>query len=223
MVKAHSEFWLAPDYTRSERIADGVVHVIGLSVSLIAATVLISLTAMDGDALRIGSAVAYGLAMVAVFALSAVYNMSQSRGLAKEVLRRCDHAAIYVKIAGTYTPFAAVSLAGATGGVGRILLVGVWAAAFAGAAMKIIAPRKLEALSVVFYLGLGWSILLVIGPVVEHVSPSALILLAVGGVLYTAGVVFHLWQSMPYQNVIWHVFVLVASVCHFMAVTIELL
>ncbi len=223
MEKAHSEFWLAPDYTRSERIADGVVHAVGLSVSLIAATILIVLTAIEGDPLRIGCAIAYCLAMVSVFALSAVYNMSRSRGLVKEVLRRCDHAAIYVKIAGTYTPFAAVSLAGAAGGVGRLLLIGVWVAAVAGAAMKIAAPRKLEALSVALYLGLGWSILLVIGPVMEHVSPDALVLLAVGGLLYTAGVVFHLQDSMPYQNVIWHIFVLIASACHFAAVSIELL
>ena len=142
MEHAQNGYWLASEYTRAERIADGVIHVVGLSASLVAASVLIILTALEGDAARIGSAAAYGLAMVAVFALSASYNMWPGRGFAKEVLRRCDHAAIYVKIAGTYTPFAAVSLAGAAGGVGRILLVGVWLAAVAGAALKLGGPRR---------------------------------------------------------------------------------
>ncbi len=223
MGHAQSDFWLAPDYTRAERIADGVIHAIGLTASLVAVAILISLTALDGDVARIGSAVAYGLAMVAVFAFSATYNMLPSRGFLKEALRRCDHAAIYFKIAGTYTPFAAVSLAGAAGGIGRLLLIGVWAAALVGAALKIAAPRRFEALSVVLYLGLGWTILLVIGPVVEHVSTPALVLLIVGGVLYSGGVAFHLWRSLPYQNAIWHGFVLAASACHFAAVAIELL
>ncbi len=223
MENAQREFWLAPDYTRAERVADGVIHAVGLSASLVAAGALISMTVIDGDAARIGSAVAYGLAMVAVFAFSASYNLLPGRGFAKEVLRRCDHAAIYIKIAGTYTPFAAVSLAGAAGGVGRMLLIGVWVAATAGAAMKIIAPRKLEALSVALYLGLGWIILTVIGPVMEHVSASALILLLIGGLFYSGGVAFHLWRSLPYHNAIWHGFVLAGSACHFAAVAIELL
>jgi len=223
MGHAQSTLWLAPDYTRAERIADGVIHAVGLFASLVAASILIGLTAADGDAARIGSAVAYGLAMVAVFAFSASYNMLPGRTFAKEVLRRCDHAAIYVKIAGTYTPFAAVSLAGAAGGVGRLLLVGVWVAALAGAAMKLIAPRRFEALSILLYLGLGWSILMVLDPVMQHVSTPALILLMVGGALYSAGVAFHLWRSLPYQNAIWHGFVLTASACHFAAVAIELL
>jgi hemolysin III len=223
MNDRHAEIALSPLYTRGERVADGVVHLLGLTASLIAASLLIGLTAADGDAARIASASAYGAAMVAVFAFSASYNMLSRPGLMKEVLRRCDHAAIYFKIAGTYTPFAAVSLAGAAGGVGRSLLIGVWTAALAGAALKIAAPRRFEALSIALYLGLGWSILAVLGPVMEHVSQPALILLLAGGVLYSAGVAFHLWRSLPYQNAIWHGFVLAASACHFAAVAIELL
>jgi hemolysin III len=134
------------------------------------------------------------------------------------LLRRLDHAAIFVMIAGTYTPFL-VKLDGAWS---RWLMVYVWAVAAAGVAVKMIWPYRFQRLSVVLYLFLGWTIVVVIKPLLASVSLTAMILLAAGGVLYSVGVMFHLWERLPYQQPIWHGFVVVAAACHYAAIVGEI-
>jgi hemolysin III len=133
----------------------------------------------------------------------------------KAILRRFDHAAIYVKIAATYTPFAMVKLGGA---IGFGLLGAVWAVGLFGVAAKLFWPAQLVRTSYVLYLAQGWACVAALQPLTEALPARALTLLVVGGILYTLGVVFHLWQSLRYHNAIWHGFVLVASACHFAAV-----
>lgn len=203
-----------PSYTLRERVADGCIHIVGVTASLVALTALLiigvkSETTLWGVALLI-----YGLALVSMFSCSAGYHLIVRPKL-KEVFRRLDHAAIFLMIAGTYTPFVLIKMNNAWG---LSLLAVVWAIAVMGVAIKLFVPRFLEGLTVALYLIQGWAVLAAWHPLVTSVPGRALTLLMLGGVLYTIGVVFHLWERLPYQNAIWHGFVLSAASCHFAAV-----
>jgi hemolysin III len=202
-----------PTYTRAEVIADACVHAIGVTVGLVAAIILVAAALAHLPTGAATAVVIYALGMLAVFCFSAAYNLS--RGPRRWLLRRCDHAAIFVKIAATYTPFAAVKMGGT---IGFALLGTVWGIALLGAAVKLIAPQRLGATSYLLYLAQGWACVFTVQPLLAALSPTALTLLIAGGLLYTVGVAFHLAERLPYQNAIWHGFVLVASACHFAAV-----
>jgi hemolysin III len=154
---------------------------------------------------------------MAMLLCSAVYNMARD-GMFKRLLRRCDHAAIFVMIAGTYTPFSLEVIGGAWG---RGLLIFVWTVAAAGVALKLLRPHRFERLSVVVYLMLGWCVLAALDPLLARISLWGLVLLFAGGVLYSLGVVFHLWTRLPFHNAIWHGFVLAAAGCHYAAIMLE--
>lgn len=203
-----------PIYTRAERIFDGVVHVTGVSASIGGLITLVVMVALGLDLISTTAVLVYGAAMVATFGFSAAYNLVQSPG-PKEWLRRMDHAAIYIMIAGTYTPFA---LLGLPHPVGVWLLSLVWAVAAAGVFLKLCFPRRFERISLLLYLTQGWAILFVVDSLIVSLGMASLVLLTVGGGLYTLGVVFHLWERLPFQNAIWHMFVLSAAACHFAAV-----
>jgi hemolysin III len=166
-------------------------------------------------ALWVVSLTVYGLALVATFSFSAGYNLVARPPRLKEWLRRFDHAAIFLMIAGTYTPFVLIQM---NTPYGLILLAVVWTIAAIGIALQLFAPRYLQGLSVALYLVQGWAVLAAIDPLMSAMPGRALTLLMAGGVLYTVGVVFHLWERLPYSNAIWHGFVLAAASCHFTAV-----
>jgi len=203
-----------PEYTLGERVADGCIHVVGVVASLAAAATLMTVAILYLPPLSTLSVAIYSLGFVAVFCFSAGYHLVGRPGL-KAILRRFDHAAIYVKIAATYTPFALVKMGG-TAGIG--LLLAVWAVGLFGVVAKLFWPAQLVRTSYVLYLAQGWACVAALGPMMQALSGGALLLLLVGGALYTAGVAFHLWRSLPYHNAIWHGFVLVGSACHFAAV-----
>lgn len=202
-----------PAYTRAEVIADGVVHALGITFGLAGVATLIVLSLTRLDPATATAVIIYGTGMLAVFVFSAAYNLSRSRW--RWLLRRLDHAAIYVKIAATYTPFAAIKMGGPVG-VG--LLVAVWGIAVLGASAKLIAPAQFVRTAYVLYLAQGWAAVFTLPSMFEALPATAFALLIAGGVLYTVGVVFHLWEKLPYNNAIWHGFVLTASTCHFAAV-----
>lgn len=211
------DYGIYPRYSRAERIADGVVHALGLTFGL-AACVSLAVAAWPSKDILLHLALAlYGLGLLAMLGCSALYNLA-GHGRWKAAFRRLDHAAIFVMIAGTYTPFMAVVL-GDAWGFG--LLAFVWTVALAGVVLKLVWPHRLDRLSVAAYLLLGWSIVVAAGPLLGAISPSGLLLLLAGGLLYSLGVVFHLWERLPYQNAIWHAFVLAAAACHFTAVLSE--
>jgi hemolysin III len=203
-----------PDYTIRERVADGCIHIIGVAASLVALTALLVIGVQSKTTLWVVSLTIYGLALVATFSCSAGYNLVVRPGL-KEILRRLDHAAIFLMIAGTYTPFILIKM-NTPWGLG--LLAVVWTMALLGIAIKLFAPRFLDGLSTALYLVQGWAVLAAWEPLMSALPGRVLTLLMVGGVLYTIGVVFHLWERLPYQNAIWHGFVLSAASCHFAAV-----
>jgi hemolysin III len=203
-----------PDYTIRERIADGCIHVIGVTASLVALTALLIIGVQSQTLLWVVSLTIYGLALVATFGFSAGYHLVV-RPRFKELLRRLDHAAIFLMIAGTYTPFILIKM-NTPWGLG--LLTVVWTMAAIGIAIKLFAPRFLDGLSTALYLVQGWAVIAAWQPLMSAMPGRVLTLLVIGGVLYTVGVVFHLWERLPYQNAIWHGFVLSAASCHFAAV-----
>ena len=200
-------------YTAAERVADGSIHILGVAASLVAATALM-IAALKLPPASIASLAVYGFGLIAVFACSAAYNLVTEARL-KAILRRFDHAAIYVKIAGTYTPFAMVKMGDAAG---FALLAAVWAITAFGATAKLLWPGRLVRTSYVLYLAQGWAIVAAFGPFASAVSGRVLLLLVVGGSLYTLGVIFHLWERLPYHTAIWHALVVAASACHFAAI-----
>ena len=157
--------------------------------------------------------VVYCIGLISMFAASAAYNLVTRQTL-KEILRRLDHAAIFIMIAGSYTPFALLL----GGSAGRSMLIAVWAIAAAGIIIKLRFPRRLDKLSVLLYLAQGWIVLLALDPVVASLPSQALWLLLAGGVIYTLGVPFHLMEWMRFHNAIWHIFVLGGAACQFAAI-----
>ena len=202
-----------PSYSRAERIADGAIHAVGVAASLAAAAVLVAVAFVYLPAGAAAAVTIYCAGMLAVFCFSAAYNLSS--GPRKWLLQRFDQAAIYVKIAATYTPFAAIKMGGTAG---FALLAVVWGVALLGAAAKLTMPARLVRTSYVLYLAQGWACVFTLQPLLAALEGTTALLLLLGGVLYTVGVVFHLSSRLPYNNAIWHGFVLVASACHFGAV-----
>lgn len=202
------------NYDRAELIADGIVHAIGVSFGLVAATVLVVLTAVYATALDIAVVSVYVAGLLAMLVLSATYNLwPVSR--AKWVLRRFDHSAIYVLIAATYTPFI-MELTDSYFAIA--LLIGVWCLAIVGVALKLALPGRYDRLAVGLYLAMGWSGMMLYPTVVKALPTMALGFIIAGGVLYSLGVIFHAWQRLRFQNVIWHCFVLLGAACHYTAI-----
>lgn len=209
---------VAPSYSAAERLADAAVHGAGLLLAVGGGAVLLRMAALSGDRAAALAVAVYAASLLATFVASAAYNLAPWP-TRREMLRRLDHAAIFVKIAGTYTPFCVLSL---WDGPGRTLLLAVWSAALVGAAVKLAAPRRFEIGSILLYLALGWSFLPVAAKAAEALPPLSLWLLLGGGVLYTLGVAFHLWDRLPFQNAIWHGHVVGASACMFAAVAVQI-
>ncbi|TAJ35032.1 MAG: hemolysin III family protein [Reyranella sp.] len=202
------------------RRADAIVHALGLTLGAIGATVLLVVTAHSGVAGQFVPVLVYVVGLVAMLGCSAAYNLRKAPSEPRadrwrDWLRRFDHAAIFVMIAGTYTPLVLLRLPEpwATG-----LTVAIWAAAALGIAAKLLRPRGIEALSVVLYLLMGWIGLVAIDPLLASVERGALILVLVGGLVYSGGVVFHLSSRLRYQRALWHASVLVAASIHYAAI-----
>jgi len=203
-----------PQYTERERVADGCIHVVSVVASLIALVALLIVAFETQAALWIVSLAIYGFALVATFSCSAGYHLIVRPKL-KSIFRRLDHAAIFLMIAGTYTPFALMKMDASWG---LTLLAVVWSMAALGIAIKLFAPRYLEGVSTALYLVQGWAVVVAWKPLVAAVPGHVALLLILGGALYTIGVVFHLWEKLPFQNAIWHGFVLTAASVHYAAV-----
>src|ERR1700744_1344122 len=201
-------------YDRAELIADGVVHVVGVVFGLIAATVLIVLAAVYARAIDIVAASIYVAGLLSMLVLSATYNLwPVSR--AKWVLRRFDHSAIYLLIAGTYTPFI-LELRESV--FAMALLAGVWCVAIVGIVLKLVLPGRFDRISVGLYLAMGWSGLMLYDRVVAALPTLALWVVVAGGALYSLGVIFQAGPRCPFQSAIWHCFVLLGAPCHYTAV-----
>src|SRR3954449_10000601 len=201
------------EYDRAEVVADGLVHAVGVTISFAGVLSLLLQASGEQSPAQMAPVLIYSTGLLTMLGLSAAYNLWPISP-AKWVLRRCDHAAIYLLIASTYTPF----LIHVTDPACSQLLVGIWATACAGMVLKLAYPGRLDRLAILLYLGLCWSRLIAYERVFTSLPPATIWLLAVGGVLYSAGVLFHLWETLRFHNAIWHAFVLSAAACHFCAV-----
>lgn len=205
-------------YSRAEQVSDATIHVLGVGMGLIGAATLIPLAILwGGEARIIAAASIYAMALVAMLLASACYNMSAEEAAWKDWLRRIDHTAIYLKIAGTYTPF--VILSGIAPGVTLMFL---WTAAGIGGALRILAPGRYRWLCLALYLVMGWSGVVIGTEMFGGLGPTTFNLMLIGGLLYTGGVVFFLWESLPFHYTIWHAFVLVATIFFYTALVVEL-
>jgi hemolysin III len=200
-------------YRALEMLVDRQIHRVGLVAAGIAAAWLVAAAAASGSASIVFPILIYAAGLLAMLGCSAAYSL-EADPRRREWLRRLDHAAIFLMIAGTYTPFTMTKL---SGNWSTAMTVGIWTLAGAGIAIKLVRPRRFERASVVSYLALGWIGLIGLRPLALALDLDTLILLGIGGLLYSLGVVFHLWRSLPFQTAVWHGFVLLAAGCHYAA------
>lgn len=203
-----------PGYTLGEEIAHAVTHGLGLLLSIGGLAVLVVAASVRGDAWHLVGCAVFGATLVLLYAASTLYH-SIHHERAKRVLRRLDWSAIFLLIAGSYTPFTLVSL---RGGWGWTLLALVWGLAILGIVLQVIMPVRVRRLSVAIYLAMGWLVVIAIEPLFRSLHPEGLVLLILGGLAYTLGLVFYGWRRLPYNHAVWHVFVLAGSACHFSCV-----
>ncbi|MCK8780476.1 hemolysin III family protein [Rhizobium sp. NTR19] len=201
-------------YDFHEIVADGVVHGIGIIFALVGATALIFYATVWSSHSGMVAAWIYGLGLVLCLSISFTYNIwPHSR--TKWILRRFDHSAIFVLIAATYTPFLE---RGAEDPLILGMLIAIWATAFLGITIKCLFPGRFDKLAILLYLAMGWSGVMVIGPVSEYLPTVTSWLIVIGGLIYSLGVIFHVWERLRFQNAIWHAFVVAAAAVHYSAV-----
>jgi hemolysin III len=205
---------IAWNYTRAETIADLTVHVTGLCFGFAAATILLAHAAIYAATMNIVAASIYSLGLLSMLIFSAGYNLWPICSM-KWWLRRLDQSAIYVLIAATYTAFVVDTKAGTPA---LCALIAVWCVAALGIAGALALPGRLDRISIGIYVGMGWSVVILWITKNVPVPFTAFRLLVAGGVLVTAGLIFHVWRNLRFQNAIWHLFVLLGVACHYAAV-----
>ncbi|OOG66372.1 hemolysin III [Rhodanobacter sp. B04] len=210
---------VVPRYSFGDELASSVIHGIGIVLSIAGLATLVAFAALHGNALAVVSCAVFGASLVLLYTASTLYH-SISVAAAKPALRALDHMAIYLLIAGTYTPFTLIALPGAWG---WSLFVAVWALALAGIALELGLLRRYHKLAVLLYVGMGWIGMIAFKPLSAHLQTGGMLLLIGGGVAYTLGVPFYLWRRLPYHHALWHAFVLAGSVLHFLAVLLYVL
>ncbi|MCH8010725.1 MAG: hemolysin III family protein [Candidatus Marinimicrobia bacterium] len=205
-------------FTLGEEIIHSITHGIGLGLSIAGLTWLLVKAVLYGNVYQIVSFSIYGATLVILYLASTLYHGFQDPRL-KRIFKVIDHVSIYLLIAGTYTPFLLVGLQGAWSWT---LLVIIWGLAMLGVSFKILFVHRFQNLSVLGYILMSWLSVLIIKELLVNISIGGLIWLAVGGVVYTVGIIFYFLQKIPYMHVIWHVFVLGGSICHYFAVLLYL-
>jgi hemolysin III len=201
-------------YTLGEEIAHAVTHGIGVLLSVAGLALLVTYAALFGDVWHITSCSIYGATLILLYTASTLYHGIPMPN-AKRLLQRFDHAAIFLLIAGTYTPFTLVNLRGSWGWT---LFGLVWGFAIIGVLLELLRDKRLKWLSLTLYLGLGWLVVIAIEPLIDAVEVGGIVLLLAGGLCYSLGVIFYIWRRLAYHHAVWHIFVLAGSVLHFFSV-----
>lgn len=201
-------------YSFGEEVAHTLTHGIGAIASIVGLVLMLIWAVSYGDVWHVVSASIYGASLIMLYTASTLYHALPWPRV-KAFFQQADHAAIYVLIAGTYTPFLLINLRGAWG---WSLLVLVWSIAALGVAIELLLKERKRWLSLTLYLGLGWMALIALNPMIENVASGGLWLLLAGGLAYSLGVIFYVWKSLKYHHAVWHLFVLAGSVLHFLSV-----
>lgn len=213
MTKQNSKRFL-PSYTLGEEIANSVTHGIGALLAVAGCVLLIVFSAFAHDAYKVVSSAIFGASLIVMFTMSTMYH-SLTNEKAKYVFRIFDHTSIFILIAGTYTPLTLVCLHGA---LGWSIFGVVWASAITGIVLNCISVERFKKFSMVCYLASGWCIIVAIYPLTKVLSGMGLLFLVLGGVCYTAGLIFYRMKQIRYMHSIWHVFVLAGAIFHFFCV-----
>jgi hemolysin III len=203
-----------PRYSAGEEVANSITHGIGLVLAITGVAILCSVAIRSGNPWQIISYIVFAITLIVMYSFSTLYHSVQLPRL-KRVLRIFDHSSIFLLIAGTYTPFMLVNLRGPWG---WSLLGIVWTLAISGILIQLTHLHHSRKFSLFFYLCMGWAVVIAIKPMFRAVAPGGLILLLLGGLAYTLGVIFYSWKSLRYHHAIWHGFVLAGSMLHFFAV-----
>ena len=203
------------NYTVGEEIANAVTHGVATLLSIAGLCVLVAFAASySGSALVVTAVAIFGASMVCLYTASTLYHAIPNIR-AKKVLQVLDHAMIYILIAGSYTPFCLVTL---KGWVGITLCCAVWAIAIAGVSLQKILLKRSDWINCLLYLVMGWLVVLAIDPLFSALPEGGLWLLVLGGVAYSVGVIFYIWEKLPYGHAVWHVFVFLGTVLQFFSV-----
>lgn len=197
-----------------ELLADGIVHGVGVAMAVVGVTALLFHASTSAGPAEVVAAAIYGCGLILALSVSFTYNMLPHSTL-KWHLRRADHSAIFILIAATYTPFLQKASSDPTA---FALLIGIWVTAALGVALKCLLPGRYDRLALLLYVLMGWSGLVAFRPIADSLPPLSMTLVVIGGIVYTAGVVFHVWERLRYQNAIWHGFVVTAAAIHYAAV-----
>jgi len=201
-------------YSRAEMIADGVVHAVGIVLAIAAGSALLALAAFHAGPGEYIAVAFYVVSLLTVLSVSLTYNLWPVTSPAKWILRRFDHAAIYLLIAATYTPFL-TQLDGSPLALPMIALV--WTAAVTGIAIKVFLPGRFDRLAIVFYLAIGWSGIVLVKPLVATLPTTSIALIVAGGIVYSCGVIFFAWKGLRFHNAVWHGFVITGAGLHLAA------
>ena len=207
------------NYTTGEEISHAITHGLGLLLSVAGCSVLVVLAAQRGSAWHVTGVAIFGASLILLFAASTMYH-ALTHKKAKGVFRFLDYSAIYMLIAGTYTPFTLVTL---RGGWGWTLFGLAWGLAITGTVLEVVTKRRYKAISMIFYLGMGWLIFIAIKPLATHLDTRGLVLLGAGGLAYTGGAILYIKGRFRYHHAVWHVLVLAGAACHFFAVLLSVI
>jgi hemolysin III len=201
-------------YSDREEIANGVTHFLGMIFGIFVFISLFQSLPEDYSGFSIISCFIYSFSLIALYSSSTMYHLIKNNRL-KAIFKKADHICIYFVIAGTYTPFLLVSIGGE---FGIQFFCFIWFLASLGTIFKLLQSSKFKKLSLLMYLGMGWLALLIWKPLVTSVSPEGVRLIILGGIFYTTGVIFYALKKLPYHHMIWHLFVLAGTICHYFAV-----
>jgi hemolysin III len=210
-MPAHSK---SREYSSHEELAHGISHAIGAGFAIIGLVILLVTATRYGNVWHVVSAAVYGSSLILLYLASTLYHLFSAPDV-KKFFQQLDHSMIYILIAGTYTPLTLVTL---RGGWGWTIFGLVWAMGLGGLVLELVIKQRIERLSLILYLAMGWLLIIAVKPLVMSMAPGGLFLLLLGGLFYTFGTIFYVWKTLAYHHAIWHLFVMAGSTAHFFAI-----
>jgi hemolysin III len=201
-------------YSFREELAHGISHGLGTGASIFGLVILLNAAIRYGNVWHVISAAIYGSSLILLYLSSTLYHLLSPPGV-KRFFQQLDHSMIYILIAGTYTPLTLVTLRGAWGWT---LFGLVWGMALCGLVCELLIKKRLQWLSLCLYLGMGWLLVVATKPLLSSFATGGLILLLIGGLFYSVGIIFYVWETLSFNHAIWHLFVMAGSVAHFLAI-----
>lgn len=202
------------EYSSHEELAHGISHAIGAGFAILGLVILLVTATRYGNVWHVVSAAIYGSSLILLYLASTFYHLFSVPDI-KKFFQQLDHVMIYILIAGTYTPLTLVTL---RGGWGWTLFGLVWAMGLGGLVLELVIKQRIERLSLLLYLAMGWLLIIAVKPLVMSMAPGGLFLLLLGGLFYTFGTIFYAWKTLAYHHAIWHLFVMAGSTAHFFAI-----